>query len=192
MEFKQLLQTRRSCRSFETAEVSEEDLQAILEAGQWAPSPLNLQPWEFVVITDPEVKARVKETGEDAKQEVADKGGPGWANKYGMDFMSEAPVLIVVLYAPSKGGLGDFFGQTDGALQAASACAQNMMLAAADMGYGSLWFTFFRPEKMKALLNIPENLEIGGIVPIGKPKGEMEAPPRKASKVHQERYGATS
>ena len=67
MEFKELVKNRRSCRSFETAGVSEETIAAILGAGTWAPSPLNMQPWEFLVVTDPRKKAEVRKVAEDAR-----------------------------------------------------------------------------------------------------------------------------
>ena len=120
MEFKDLVKTRRSCRSFGASPVSEGQLTAILDAGRWAPNPLNLQPWEFVIITDSEIKAQVLGVAEDAKQDVIDKGGPGWVAKYGMDFVEEAPVLVVVVFDPSRAGLGNFFDQEYGAIQAAS------------------------------------------------------------------------
>jgi nitroreductase len=192
MEFKDVVKTRRSCRSFETSSVPEELLTAILDAGRWAPSPLNLQPWEFIILTDPEVKAQVRKVAEEAKQEVIDKDGPGWVAKYGMGYLEEAPVLVVVVVDPSRSGLGSFFDQRYGAMQAGSACIQNMMLAAADMGLGALWCTWFRPEKLQALLDVPENLEIAGVVPIGKPTEPIEAPPRKDPKIYRKRYGMAS
>ena len=191
MEFKALVKERRSCRVFETSPVTEEQLTAIIEAGQWAPNPLNLQPWEFIVIKDPELKAKIRKASEDARQLVIDNEGPKWAAKYSAGFLEEASVLVVVVYNPSKGGLGSFFGQTEGALQAASACVQNMLLAAADEGLGTLWFTWFEPEKLHSILNIPENLKIAGVIPIGEPKGAMEPPPRKPPKIHRESYQKT-
>ena len=188
MEFKDLVKTRRSCRSFENVSFSESQLTAILDAGRWAPSPLNLQPWEFIIINDPEVKAQIRKVAEDAKQEVNDNNGPGWAAKYGVDFLDEAAVLIVVVVNPDRGGLGSFFGQEYGAVQAASACVQNMLLACADMELGALWFTFFRPEKLRAILNIPEKLEIAGVIPIGRPKKPAKTAPRKEPKIHRNRY----
>ena len=95
-----------------------------------------------------------------------------------------------MVFDPSKKGLGGFFNQKDGALQAASACVQNMLLAAAEYGLGSLWFTWFDPQKMKAALNVPQNLEIAALIPIGKPKGEINAPPRKDPKIHREGFVA--
>lgn len=188
MNFETLSQARRSYRAFESTPIPDNRLAAILKAGQWAPSPLNLQPWEFIVISDAETKTAIRKIGEAARQEVLDGGGPGWAAKYDMAFLEEAPVLIVVVIDPSKGGLGDYFGQKNGALQAGSACVQNLMLAAADMGIGSLWFTFFRPEKLKTALGIPKHLEVAAVVPLGKPKDVVKAPPRKNAEVYKQRY----
>ena len=192
MEFKDVVKTRRSCRAFESSTVSEEQVATIIETGQWAPSPLNLQPWEFIVITDPEVKVRIREAGEAARQSVIDGGGPGWAGKYSMAFIEEAPVLIVVVSDPAKGGLGAYFDQQYGAMQAASACVQNMMLAAAEVGLDSLWFTFFSPDTLRTILNIPDSKEIAAVIPLGKPKDPIKAPPRKAPKVYRNRYGDSS
>ena len=149
MEFKALVENRRSCRVFKDTPVTREQLEAIVTAGQWAPSPLNLQPFEFIAVTDPELKAGIRNAGISAKQAVADNGGPGWAQKYPMEFVESCPLILVVVSDPSKGGLGNHFNQPHGALQAASACIQNMMLMAADLNLGSLWFTFFDPGDVK-------------------------------------------
>ena len=190
MEFKAVVKSRRSCRTFEPDPVTEDQLAVIMEAGQWAPSPMNALPWEYIIVTDAEVKAQIRKVSEAARQAVLDGGGPGFAAKYDMGFLEQAPVLIAVVFDPSKKGLGDFFNQKDGALQAASACVQNMMLAAAEYGLGTLWFTWFDPQKMKAALNIPQNLEIAALIPIGRPKGEIKAPPRKDPKIHREGFVA--
>ncbi|MCP4694079.1 MAG: nitroreductase [Desulfobacterales bacterium] len=188
MEFNELVKARRSCRSFADEAVSDEEVNAILEAGQWAPSPLNLQPWQFVVVREPAVKARIRQAGETAKQAVADGDGPSWAQKYAMDFVEGAPALAVVLYDPAKGGLGAFFNQPHGALQAASACIQNMMLKAADLGLESLWFTFYDPAALAPILRVPDNLDIAGVIALGKPSAPAKIPPRKPAAVHQEHY----
>ena len=190
MELTDVMKARRSCRAFETTALPDEQIEAIVDAGRWAPSPLNLQPWEFIVVTDSEMKRRIRQIGEEARQKVIDGGGPGWAKKYSMDFLEQAPVLIVVVSDPRKGGLGGFFGQPQGAMQAACACVQNMMLAAADLGLGSLWFTFFNPETVRALLNVPVEKEVVAVLPIGRPQQVPEPPPRKAPRMHQDRYAA--
>ena len=191
MEFREVLKSRRSCRTFEPDPVPQDQLTAIMEAGQWAPSPMNALPWEYIVISDAAAKAQIRAVAEAAKQAVLDNGGPGFAAKYDMNFLEEAPVVIAVVFDPAKKGLGDFFNQKHGALQAASACIQNMMLAAAEYGLGTLFFTWFDPQKMQAALNVPDNLELAAIIPVGKPKGEIKAPPRKEPKIHQQQFTAS-
>ncbi|MBN2466840.1 MAG: nitroreductase family protein [Deltaproteobacteria bacterium] len=192
MEFADVVKKRRSCRSFETTAVSPDQLNAILDAGRWAPNPLNLQPWEFIIITQSGIKSQVRGVAEEALHEAVGKGGPKWVAHYNLDFLEEAPVLVVVIGDRAKGGLGSLFGQEYGALQAASACIENMLLAATEAGLASLWFTFFRPERLGKVLNVPDHLEIVGVIPIGKPKGLTKAPPRNELKIHRERYGKPS
>ena len=187
-----LFESRRSCRAYNSDPVSEGQLHAILTAGQWAPSPLNLQPWEFIIVDDPETKTRIRKAAETARQAVIDNGGPGWAAKYDLTFLEEAPLMIAVAADPSKGGLGDYFGQEHGAIQAAAACIQNMMLAASQMALGSLWFTFYRPDELKAILQVPERLALAGLVLFGTPKKPVPVPPRKDPIVHRRRYQAKS
>lgn len=75
MEFTDLVKSRRSCRVFKSDPIPEDRLAAIIDAGQWAPSPLNLQPWEYIVVTEPEAKLRIREAGEEARRSVIDQGG---------------------------------------------------------------------------------------------------------------------
>ena len=185
MEFSELLKKRRSCRAFKDIPVTQEQLESIVEAGQWAPSPLNQQPFQFIAITDPDVKAKIQKIGIEAKQTVIDNGGPGWAEKYPMNFIGECPLIIIVAYDPEKGGLGSYFKQPHGALQSASACIQNMMLMSTDLGLDSLWFTFFNPSSLKQILNIPEKLDIAGAIMIGTPAMITKTPPRKTPEIHQ-------
>jgi nitroreductase len=190
MEFSELVTRRRSCRAFNTTPVTDSQLEALLAAAQWSPSPLNLQPVQFVVITDPVIKAQIKDAGEAAKKAVLENGGPDWAQKYAMDFVVDTPLMVVVLYDPKKGGLGGYFEQPHGALQAASAGIQNMMLCATDLGLDSLWFTFFSPNALRPILNIPDTLDVAGAILLGQPAMASKAPPRKPPVVHRERFAA--
>lgn len=189
MEFKDVLHARRSCRAFTDQPIGEEEIGRLISACQWAPSPLHLQPWEFIVITDPAVKGRVRQLAEQAKAAVVAADGPSWAAKYPLDFLDQSPVLIVVLFNPAKGGLGVHFNQPHGALQAASAGIQNMMLAGAEQGLGSLWFTFFDPDALAAELAVPDKLSLAGVIPFGHVADWPKAPPRKEARIYREAYG---
>ncbi|MBU1275868.1 MAG: nitroreductase family protein [Proteobacteria bacterium] len=189
MELLQAIQERRSVRAFTGQPVSPEQVDSLIQAAVWAPSPLHQQPWSFVVIRSEEAKAKVKQLCRAAKQGVADAGGPEWAHKYSFDFLDQAPVYVAVLFDPNKSGLGPYFNQAHGALQAASAAVQNLMLAATAQGLGSLWLTFFDPKAMALALGASEGLEVAGIIPLGTPAGEVKAPPRKQPKVFIDAYG---
>ena len=188
MEFSELFKKRRSCRGFDKTPVSREQVDAILEAAQWAPSPLNMQPFQFITVTDATVKAQIQKVGLEAKQTVVDNNGPGWVEKYPMGFIADAPLIVVVVYDPEKGGLGNYFGMPHGALQAASAAIQNMMLRATEFGMDSLWFTFFNPASLKPVLDIPDNLDVAGAVLTGRPAMAAKTPGRKAPVVHNEKF----
>jgi 5,6-dimethylbenzimidazole synthase len=188
MEFSELFKKRRSCRGFDKTPVSKGHIDAIIEAAQWAPSPLNMQPFQFITVTDATLKAQIQTVGLEAKQTVLDNNGPGWVEKYPMGFVADAPLIVVVLYNPEKGGLGNYFGMPHGALQAASAAIQNLMLKAKELGLDSLWFTFFNPASLRPVLDIPENLDIAGTILIGKPAMTSKSPGRKTPIVHEEKF----
>ncbi len=188
MDFVDALRSRRSCRDFRPDPLDQSRIGELIDAARWAPSPLNLQPWEFVVVTDQTVKSQVRQVAESARQEVVAQGGPGWAGKYSLDFLERAPVLIAVVYDPAKNGLGRYFGQSSGALCAAAAAVENIMLAATAAGLGSLWFTFFDPARMRAILGVPDNLELAGIIPVGMAANQPPAPPRQTPRIHYQRY----
>jgi nitroreductase len=190
MDVNALIKNRRSCRAFQKTQVTEDQLKSVLTAGHWAPSPLNEQPFQFVSITDPLVISQIHKIGIEAKQKIVDNNGPEWVKKYPMNFIGDCPLIVCVVYNPARGGLGGYLGQPHGAMQSASACIQNMMLQAGDLGLESLWFTFFEPAAVKKVLDIPENLEIAGLILIGTPAMEAKAPPRRTPKIHRNRFGS--
>lgn len=181
MDILQVLEARRSVRAFTDQAVTDQQRDQLIAAAAWAPSPLNLQPWQFVIITEPDAKKAVIEVCKAAHQAVMDAGGPDWVAKYSFDFLDQAPMLIAVLFEPKKGGLGSYFNNPMGALSAASASIQNLMLMASEMGLGTTWFTFYDPENMRIALGAPEDLEVAGILPVGVPAGETKAPPPQTS-----------
>ena len=193
MEFTELfslLEARKSCRSFQPEPSPKpEEVKMIIKAGQQAPNPLNQQPWSFLVITSDDVKKKLRQAGEKAKQVVLDNGGPGWVGGFSIDFIEEAPLVIAVLVDPRKGGLGGYFNQPAGSIQAGSACMLNMMLAATTLGFSTLWFTFFDPAEVRPIIAVPENLEIVGLLFVGKAVAEVPASRRRAPVIYADRFG---
>ena len=174
------IKERRSCRSFSTEPVEEATLEKILEAAIWAPSPMNAQPWEFIVVTSQEGKEEICAEAERCRQWALSTSGWKWLDKYRVDFLKTAPVLVVVVGDPKKTGVDQFL--EDGSLGYQYACAaavQNMMLAAQALGIGSLWYTLFDKNNLAQILGINPEKKPLSIVCLGKPSGDVPPVGRK-------------
>ena len=139
MDTLEAIAARRSIRKFKDAPVSDEAIEAILNAGLQAPSGKNRQPWRFVVVKEDKraEMVRIMRASIDLLEEQGiDIGSAKWT----ANVMEQAPVTVFVFDAhtphtklPWEGG-GDFVN-----VQSIGAAIQNMLLAALDLGLGSLW-----------------------------------------------------
>jgi 5,6-dimethylbenzimidazole synthase len=174
------IEERRSCREFSPEAVAPAKVERILEAGSRAPSPLNTQPWKFIVITARERKDDILAEVERCKAWAIEETGWKWIESYGLDFLKQAPVIIAVVGDPQKTGIDQF--QTEGNVGYQLACAaaiQNMLLAAHALDLGSLWFTFFDRGELRKILDIPTEKTPISLVCIGKPAQPPAAVGRK-------------
>ena len=181
MDVFEAMKERRSSRNFLPEPIEDKVIEQILEAATWAPSPLNLQPWEFVVVTNQETKEKIFNEADKRRQWGLEKSGWKWLGKYQVDFLKSAPALVMVVGNPKKSGLDTF--QEDGPIgyqQACAAAIQNMQLAAHALGLGSLWFTLFDKNEMRGILDIPPEKVPLGLVCLGKAGGDPTPAPRKA------------
>lgn len=158
MSGNQVLQTikaRRSVHRFKQEPVTDEQLKSILEAGRWAPSFANTQPWSFLVVKDPHTKTKLMEVVE--RVTIARQG------------VTEAPVLVAVVVDPLK--------DPRHFVEAGAVAAQNMALAAHSLGLGSYWVGVYDPSgrrntaeaMMKKLLGVPREFRLVALLPIGVP-----------------------
>ena len=156
--------TRRSVRKFKPTPVPDEHIRQILEAAHYAPSPRNRQAWKFVVIKKREILDQIRD-------ECIRRGGER-SKQYFTDYLS-APVYVVVLAeTQTKNPVND---ATAGAL-----AAENLILAARALGYGTVFCVNSIPEDVtKTILNIPDNFKRVCITPIGIPDQWPETPPKK-------------
>jgi len=180
MDIFKAIKERRSCRKFLPESISEEVIEKILEAATWAPSPLNTQPWEFIVVTNKEMKEKIFSESDRCRKWAIEKSGWKWLEKYRLDFLKTAPVIVAVVGDPKKTGLDIF--QEEGGVGYQHACAaaiQNMHLAAHALGLGSLWFTLFDKKPMREILGAASEKTPLGLVCIGKTDGEPPRTPRK-------------
>ena len=174
------IKERRSCRNFSSEPVSEDAIEKILEAASWAPSPLNAQPWEFIVVTKQETKEKFFAEAERCRKWGLEKSGWKWLGSYTVEFLQSAPVIIAVIGDPKKTGLDMFLEEGGVGYQHACAAAiQNINLAAHALGIGALWFTLFDKAAMRETLGIDPTKTPIALVCIGKTGGEPAQIPRK-------------
>jgi nitroreductase len=157
MELLEGIYSRRSQRHFTAEPVERNQLLEIVRAGTWAPSGLNNQPWRFVVVTDALVRHRMAEL-----------------TKYSR-IVREAPASLAVfvdreaMYHEVKDH------------QAMGACLQNMLLAAHALGLGAVWLgeILKSADEVRALLDLPEGLDLMAVVAVGHPSQWKETSHRR-------------
>ena len=186
MELFAALNGRQSCRDFSAEFIETQVIEKIIGAGIMAPSPLNTQSWEFMVVSGPEMKEQLCNGAEAAKVAAIETSGWKWLETYSVAFLRTTPVIVVVVGDKTKSGVDTF--SVDGPAAFSQACAaavQNMLLAAHSLGLGSFWFTLFDKESVKELLQIDDNKEPLAFVCLGKPAKVSAKTPRKplASKI---------
>ncbi len=139
--------TRRSVREYKDEPVDYQLLEKILEAGSWAPSGLNNQPWRFAIVTDEDLKSQFEPLTKYAR---IIKGAKALL-----------PIFIdkEVMYNEVKDH------------QAIGACIQNMLLAAHSLGLGAVWLgeILKSAEQVRTLLQLPDNLELMAVIALGYP-----------------------
>lgn len=158
------LRTRRSVRCFSPEPVGDDLLWKVLEAGHWAPSAHNKQPWYFIVFRDQE-----------KKQAIADASR--WAK-----FLPEAPVGVLVCarldyeWKSTPRKWIEWYS-----VQSSAAAIENMLLAAHALGLGTCWIGDIDTELLARLFTIPSGYEPVAIIALGYPAAGFEgkAPPRR-------------
>ncbi|WP_018526969.1 nitroreductase family protein [Alkalispirochaeta alkalica] len=174
MSFQELVQLRRSLRSYAPREVASADIQACLEAARLAPSACNSQPWHYVVVTDP---PRVRAL-------AALTRGPGGRLN---GFASQAPVMVaLVAERPNiSARLGGFLKRKPFYLLDIGISAQHFCLQAEELGLGTCMIGWFRERATARLLGVPRSRRIPLMITLGypgTPAGEEPAPARPPKK----------
>lgn len=178
-EFFQTLEQRRSIRKYEERDVSEEALNRVLEAVKWSPSWANTQCWEVVAVREPAIKARLQET-------IAPKNPATRA-------IVAAPVVLALCGRLGVSGSYDKQVTTkfgDWYLFDLGIATQSLCLAAHDLGLGTVIVGLLDHDRAKAVLNVPDGVELVALIPLGYPAKVPSAPKRRevAEFMHQETY----
>lgn len=158
MSFMELANNRQSDRSFTNQEVSRKDLLKCLQAAQLAPSACNSQPWKFIVIDNPAVRKQ-------AAAAIADN--PAKINA----FCETAPVLVAVVEEPAvlMPRMRELVAQDRWSKFDLGSATEHFCLQAAELGLSSCIMGAFNEDKLKTLLNIPEDRHIFVMLAVGYP-----------------------
>ena len=187
----EVITNRRSIRKFTSDAISKEQIEAILEAGRQAPSGKNRQPWHFVVIDS--LKARenlyeVMQKGNDAYAELFGEAGLGSARNT-LRAMRESRFTVLIVSPDIPHPIYSADGEENPMrisdivdLQSVGAAIQNMILAAWEMGIGSLWIcdTFHsypalvEEYKLEGLLVAAVSFGIAAEAPAARPRKPMQ------------------
>ena len=148
MDFFETVEKRHSVRKFTSQQVSDQDLQKILETARAAPSAGGLRAYKILVFRDSETKLKLSEAA------------------LGQEFLAEASVLLVFCADPERsGGKYGYRGKTLYSVQDATIAASYSQLAAAAIGLASVWVGAFDDEMVKAAAGT--TLNPVAIIPVG-------------------------
>lgn len=200
VELYDALMTTRAMRRFTAEPVTDDEIERILAAAVQAPSGGNIQPYQFLVVTDPERKAAIGELYRRAfdryepavlalippfaDEELRRRHERGWAaSRHLADTIGAAPALVLVLMPRISMTVTDDDGVMDVGSPYASVypAVQNLILAARSMGIGTVLTTVYRihDEEVRAVCNVPDRYEVAALLPLGRPTGRWGVAPRR-------------
>lgn len=171
MDFLEVVKTRRSIRRYRPDPVSDELIHQLIDAARHAPSADDIQPWEFIVVSDKQVKEKLSKTH-------------AWSY-----FVKDASVCIVAL---GNERLSPSYFAID------TTCAiQNLLLASRSLGLGACWVAVYDPHNpsyenhVRTVLKVPSNLRIIAMIPIGYPdeKAGLRTLREMSKILHFDSYG---
>lgn len=176
------IMSRRSIRKYEQNQIKDEELLTILEAGKYAPSAMNQQPWHFTVVQNKEILQKINEACRAAFIKSGNKNFEERAKAENFSIFYNAPTFIIV-----SGDEKAIAPQND-----CSLALGNMFLAAESLGIGSCWihamnflFTTEEGKSLKIELGIPEGYSPVGSGAFGYKAVESPSPaPRRNGTVN--------
>jgi len=154
--FQQLVRSRRSIRRYLEKPVEREKILTCIEAARLAPSADNVQPWRFLIIDDPDLKARF------AKEVFS---GIYFVTK----FAAKAPVIILILARLDiiANRIGKQIQNIHYYYIDSGIAGEHIVLQAEELGLGTCWIGWFNPRKARRFLKIPRKYKIVSLMALG-------------------------
>lgn len=206
------IETTRAVRRYTDEPVTDDEILRCIDAAVRGPSGGNIQPWQFLAVTDPKLKRgigdvyrrayaryeptvlKLRQPLKDAEDEAAFQRTLA-ASRHLAEHMGDAPALVLVLMPNISMTLEDAEGPLDVGTPFASVypAVQNFMLAARGLGIGTTLTTVYRiyQDEVRTLCAIPGRYEIVALIPMGRPKGKFGRGRRRpaAQVTHWNRFG---
>jgi nitroreductase len=157
VELMEVVRRRRSIRRYRPDPVPQAKIDHLTEAARLAPSWANGQCWTFVVVTDPKVKRRLAEAGN--------------------EWIEDAPVIIAACADPKESGTKR---DQPYYLLDVGIAMEHLVLAATEQGLGTCWVGWFDEGKARRALGAPEQVRVVALTPLGYPDEQPEPRPRKS------------
>jgi len=150
MKVLEAIQKRRSVRKYKEDPIPEEVLLRVLEAARLAPSGKNFQPWKFIIVKDKALKKKLAEASA------------------GQFFIARAPIIIVGCGFPDNcyARMGRYMKSWSVDVTIA---LEHLILQAQEEGLGTCWIGSFEEEEVKAILNVPKEVKVLALTPLGYP-----------------------
>ncbi len=212
MDLFEALTTTRAVRRFTDAPVTDEEILTCLRAACQAPSGGNIQPWQFLVVTDAVTKRALGDVYRRAyaryepalmrarppARSEADEASFARmldASRHLAEHLGAAPALVLVLMPNISMALEDAEGPLDVGTPFASVypAVQNLMLAARGLGIGTTLTTVYRihQDEVRAVCAIPARYEVVALVPMGRPRHPFRVGRRRPVEqvTHWQRFG---
>ena len=168
MTFEDLINRRQSVRRYADRPVEREKIEQCLEAARLAPSTSNSQPWKFIVVDDPQLRATV------AAETVA-------PFRSFNTFVEQVPVLVAVMVdgVNLEANTGKVLRRFDYSLIDIGIATEHFCLQAAELGLGTCILGWFDEKAVKKLLHVPRNRRIYLMITLGYPLDDQVRPKRR-------------
>jgi len=168
MHVLEAIKTRRSIRKYKNDPIAIDDLNLILESIRWTPSWANTQCWEVIVVTEKEKRKKLLE--------AFPPKNPG------AQAVVTAPIVLVL--ASKKGVSGYYKGKAvtiygDWFMFDVALAMQNLVLTAHSLGLGTVILGYFDHKKVSEILNLPDDIKVVAMTPLGYPEEIPQPPSRK-------------
>ena len=194
MQLDECIKGRRSVRAYEDQPVPKEKIEGVLEAGVWAATGMNKQPWRFIIVTDAELKRRIRVAAEkEEKQSYEHRMSRDWLDDladlgtdWHKEFLEVAPALIAVFSVEYEKD-GDRIRKNYYVKESVGLAVGFLIVAIHNAGLVSLTHTPSPMRFLQEILNRPPNERPFVLIPVGYPAENVTVP-----NIHRKQLGEIS